>query len=296
MATTEQQNRRRHPRTRISWPAIIEAGTSRYACQAADISAHGARIRTKARLRTGTAVRLEFIPPEGPSVRVGALVWRVEADGLAFLPTSQAGFPGVGFECTNPFRARSISRMLSAAAGGTAFKVTARATREEMGNAARASKMDSLPASSVARTRVTSRSRREWTAKRRVKRSPSCRPGQLSFSASVRLARGAALTRASCTRGSGGIRGITTASSIGALGRGALVSARAWSLSRSLASTHALAIFTATASASARVARISRGVARSGGFGVTTPRLLASRSATGNQRPSGCRSEFAMIV
>jgi hypothetical protein len=30
-------------------------------------------------------VRLEFIPPEGPSVRVGALVWRVEADGLAFL-------------------------------------------------------------------------------------------------------------------------------------------------------------------------------------------------------------------
>jgi hypothetical protein len=85
MATTEQQNRRRHPRTRISWPAIIEAGTSRYACQAADISTHGARIRTKARLRTGTAVRLEFIPPEGPSVRVGALVWRVEADGLAFL-------------------------------------------------------------------------------------------------------------------------------------------------------------------------------------------------------------------
>src|SRR5258705_12733210 len=76
MATTEQQNRRRHPRTRISWPAIIEAGTSRYACQAADISAHGARIRTKARLRTGTAVRLEFIPPEGPSLRVGALVWR----------------------------------------------------------------------------------------------------------------------------------------------------------------------------------------------------------------------------
>src|SRR5258708_19807644 len=76
MATTERQDRRRHPRTRISWPAIIEAGTSRYACQAADISAHGARIRTKARLRTGTAVRLEFVPPEGPSLRVGALGWR----------------------------------------------------------------------------------------------------------------------------------------------------------------------------------------------------------------------------
>jgi hypothetical protein len=50
-----------------------------------DISAHGARISTKVRLRTGTAVQLELIPPEGPSLRVGALVWRVDADGLAFL-------------------------------------------------------------------------------------------------------------------------------------------------------------------------------------------------------------------
>jgi hypothetical protein len=30
-------------------------------------------------------VRLELIPPEGPPLRVGALVWRVDADGLAFL-------------------------------------------------------------------------------------------------------------------------------------------------------------------------------------------------------------------
>ena len=33
----------------------------------------------------GTAVRLELIPPEGPAIRVGALVWRADADGLAFL-------------------------------------------------------------------------------------------------------------------------------------------------------------------------------------------------------------------
>jgi hypothetical protein len=85
MAMAQQQDRRRHARTRISWPVVIEAGTSRYACQAVDISAHGARIRTKARLRTGTAVRLELIPPEEPSLRVGALVWRVDADGIAFL-------------------------------------------------------------------------------------------------------------------------------------------------------------------------------------------------------------------
>jgi hypothetical protein len=30
-------------------------------------------------------VRLEFIPPEGPSLHVGALVWRGDADRLAFL-------------------------------------------------------------------------------------------------------------------------------------------------------------------------------------------------------------------
>jgi PilZ domain-containing protein len=85
MAIAEQQSRRQHPRTMVSWPVVVEAGTSRYACQAMDISAHGAKVRTKVRLKTGTSVRLEFVPPEGPPLRVGALVWRVDADGLAFL-------------------------------------------------------------------------------------------------------------------------------------------------------------------------------------------------------------------
>ena len=50
-----------------------------------DISTHGAKVRTKARLKTGTTVQLELVPPEGPPLRVGALVWRVDADGLVFL-------------------------------------------------------------------------------------------------------------------------------------------------------------------------------------------------------------------
>ena len=50
-----------------------------------DISTHGTKVRTKVRLKTGTPVRLEFVPPEGPPLRVGALVWRLDADGLAFL-------------------------------------------------------------------------------------------------------------------------------------------------------------------------------------------------------------------
>jgi len=50
-----------------------------------DISTRGAKVRTKARLKTGTTVQLEVVPPEGPPLRVGALVWRIDADGLAFL-------------------------------------------------------------------------------------------------------------------------------------------------------------------------------------------------------------------
>ncbi len=60
MAIAQEQSRRRHPRTSVAWPVVVEAGTSRYACQAVDISAHGAKVRTKVRLKTGTAVRLRW--------------------------------------------------------------------------------------------------------------------------------------------------------------------------------------------------------------------------------------------
>jgi hypothetical protein len=49
-----------------------------------DISGHGAKVMTSARLRTGTVVRLQIIPPDGTPLRVGALVWRLDADGVAF--------------------------------------------------------------------------------------------------------------------------------------------------------------------------------------------------------------------
>ena len=46
---------------------------------------YGAKVRTNARLRSGTTVELEIVPPEGPPLRVGAVVWRVDSDGLVFL-------------------------------------------------------------------------------------------------------------------------------------------------------------------------------------------------------------------
>lgn len=85
MAMGEQQERRQHPRTHVSWPTVMEVGSNRYACEAVDISTHGAKVRTRLRLKTGTAVRLEFVPSEGPSLRVGALVWRLDSDGLALM-------------------------------------------------------------------------------------------------------------------------------------------------------------------------------------------------------------------
>jgi hypothetical protein len=53
-----------------------------------DISPFGAKVRTKTKLKTGTSVRLEVVPPEGPPLQVGAMVWRVDPDGLAFLFSS----------------------------------------------------------------------------------------------------------------------------------------------------------------------------------------------------------------
>ena len=69
----------------LSCPVVVEAGKRRYLSKSVDISMHGAKVRTKARLKTGTAVWLEIAPLEGPPLRVAALVWRVDTDGLAFL-------------------------------------------------------------------------------------------------------------------------------------------------------------------------------------------------------------------
>ena len=83
--TPRPQDRRQHPRSRLAWSILVVEGKNRFLSSSVDISTHGAKVRTKARLKTGTTVQLELMPPEGPPLRVGALVWRVDADGLALL-------------------------------------------------------------------------------------------------------------------------------------------------------------------------------------------------------------------
>jgi PilZ domain len=85
MQAALQQDRRQYPRTRVSWPIVVNAGANRFLSRSLDISPFGAKVRTKARLKTGTPVQLEVVPPEGPPLRVGAVVWRMDADGLAFV-------------------------------------------------------------------------------------------------------------------------------------------------------------------------------------------------------------------
>jgi hypothetical protein len=85
MPNPRQQDRRQYPRIRVSWPVVVNVGKSRYLSHPVNISMNGAKVRTNARLTTGTNVQLEVAPPEGPQLRVGAVVWRVDSDGLVFL-------------------------------------------------------------------------------------------------------------------------------------------------------------------------------------------------------------------
>jgi PilZ domain-containing protein len=78
------RNRRQQPRTRVTWPVVVETGVQRYPCQVVDISSQGAKIMTSARLRTGSIVRLQIVPPGATPLRVVAMVWRLDADGVAF--------------------------------------------------------------------------------------------------------------------------------------------------------------------------------------------------------------------
>lgn len=64
---------------------LVEVGTRRHPCQAVDISTQRAKVTPKVPLKSGTVVRLQFVPPDGPPLRVGALVWWLDPDGLAFL-------------------------------------------------------------------------------------------------------------------------------------------------------------------------------------------------------------------
>jgi hypothetical protein len=63
---------------------VVEAGKRLYLLQAVNLSARGAKVRPMERLGEGTLARLRFHPPDGSSLDVEAILWRVDLDGLAF--------------------------------------------------------------------------------------------------------------------------------------------------------------------------------------------------------------------
>ena len=85
MSNPSQQDRRQYRRIRVSWPVVLNVGKNRYLSRSLNVSMYGAKVRTKARLATGTTAHLEMVSSEGTPLRVEAVVWRVDSDGLAFL-------------------------------------------------------------------------------------------------------------------------------------------------------------------------------------------------------------------
>jgi hypothetical protein len=79
-----QRNLRRHPRTRVNWPAILEAGTRVLQVEILNLSPWGAKVRVEDRWPDGTMARLHLTPPRGRPVEIQAMVWRTDADGSAF--------------------------------------------------------------------------------------------------------------------------------------------------------------------------------------------------------------------
>lgn len=75
---------RQYSRTNVSWPVVVEAGKRLFLLQAINLSARGAKVRPTERLGEGSLARLHFHPPDGSSLEVEAIVWRVDLDGLAF--------------------------------------------------------------------------------------------------------------------------------------------------------------------------------------------------------------------
>jgi|SRR6266404_2924222 hypothetical protein len=66
------------------WRCDLGTQVAGYPCEVTDISNRGAQVMAREQLETGTVVRLQIVAPEGAPLRVGAVVRRIDADGVAF--------------------------------------------------------------------------------------------------------------------------------------------------------------------------------------------------------------------
>ena len=88
-----QRTRRINRRANVTWTVFARVRGQRLRFHTVDVSARGAKLRPRGDLQTGTSLTLQFVKPNGRPVRVEAMVWRVDADGLGvfFLGTAPDG-------------------------------------------------------------------------------------------------------------------------------------------------------------------------------------------------------------
>jgi hypothetical protein len=84
MVNGSNPERRRHPRTAVSWPVVVEANNEAYSLETINLSPLGAKVTATDCLREGASVLLHFHPPGAPRMDIAAVVWRVDPDGLVF--------------------------------------------------------------------------------------------------------------------------------------------------------------------------------------------------------------------
>jgi len=82
---SHQRTRRLGARAGVSWTVWVQTGGRRLRCHTVDVSPKGAKLRPRGQFQPGTAVDLLFITPDRPRLHVAAVVWRVDADGMAVL-------------------------------------------------------------------------------------------------------------------------------------------------------------------------------------------------------------------
>jgi hypothetical protein len=92
-AGQHQRTRRNNRRANVSWTVFARFRGQRLRFHTVDVSARGAKLRPRGELQPGQSLTLHFVKPNGRPVRVEAIVWRVDPDGLGvfFLGTAPEG-------------------------------------------------------------------------------------------------------------------------------------------------------------------------------------------------------------
>jgi hypothetical protein len=107
-ARQDDTDARRCPRQRVSWLVNVGAGRRQFQGRTRDISASGVKILVKERPPLGTEVSLSLRPPGRRALETRAIVWRLDAEGLAcmFVGTQRPDF----IEAVTPPRAVLAAR------------------------------------------------------------------------------------------------------------------------------------------------------------------------------------------